>query len=59
MVRWLMWLVGEDSFEHGLVGTQPPRSEQGFVTWPEAIEMLQTSVQTALEARGLSHVDFD
>ena len=59
VVRWLMWLVGEDSFEHGLVGTQPPRSEQGFVTWPEAIEMLQTSVQTALEARGLSHVDFD
>lgn len=59
VVRWLMWLVGEDSFEHGLMGTQPPRSEQGFVTWPEAIEMLQTAVQTALEARGLSNVDFD
>ncbi|KAJ5622613.1 hypothetical protein N7528_005845 [Penicillium herquei] len=59
VVRWLMWLVGEDKIVHGSMGTQPPRSEQGFLTWPEAIDTLQTCVQTALEVRGLPSVDFD
>ncbi|KAJ5708641.1 hypothetical protein N7488_008442 [Penicillium malachiteum] len=59
VVRWLMWLVEEDKIVHGSMGSQPPRSEQGFLTWPEAIDILHACVQTALEVRGLPSVDFD
>lgn len=59
VVRWLMWLVGEDNVGRGSVENQTPRSEQGFVTWMEAIEILHTCINTALEVRGLPPVDFD
>ncbi|KAJ6088597.1 DNA repair protein Rev1 [Penicillium sp. IBT 16267x] len=59
VVRWLMWLVGQDNVGRGPMENQSPRSEQGFVTWMEAIEILQTCINTALEVRGLPPVDFD
>lgn len=59
VVRWLMWLVGEDNVGRGPMDNQTPRSEQGLVTWMEAIEIFHTCVNTALEVRGLPPVDFD
>ncbi|KAJ5924187.1 hypothetical protein N7466_008374 [Penicillium verhagenii] len=59
VVRWLMWLVGEDNLGRAPIENQTPRSEQGLQTWTEAIETLQTCVHTALEARGLPPADFD
>ncbi|CEO60975.1 hypothetical protein PMG11_05401 [Penicillium brasilianum] len=62
VVRWLMWLVSEDSLSRNGVENQTPpsgQSEQGVVTWQRAIGEMQHSVQTALEVRGLPPVDFD
>ncbi|KAJ5094707.1 hypothetical protein N7456_010568 [Penicillium angulare] len=59
VVRWLMWLIDRDNVGRAPIDNQTPRSEQGFVTWAEAIEMLQACVQTALEARGMFPVEFD
>jgi DNA repair protein REV1 len=62
VVRWLMWLMSEDSLHRTPVVSQSPPSgqgEQGDVTWTSAIGTMQQSVQAALEARGLPPVDFD
>lgn len=57
VVRWLMWLV------HAETGQQrdnpSPPSGQGTVTWVETIKIMQRTVQTALEARGLPPVEFE
>jgi DNA repair protein REV1 len=62
VVRWLMWLVSEDSLHRTPVVSQSPPSgqgEQGVVTWKSAIGTMQQSVQAALEERDLPPVDFD
>jgi DNA repair protein REV1 len=63
VVRWLMWLVDDDSKLHRtqLVSPSPPsgQGEQGVVTWVAAIGTMQQSVQAALEARDLPPVDFE
>ncbi|KAJ5266564.1 hypothetical protein N7478_009372 [Penicillium angulare] len=59
VVRWLIWLIDEDNVGRVPIDNQTPRSEQGIVTWAEAIEMLHACVQTALEVRGMAPVDFD
>ncbi|KAJ5758900.1 hypothetical protein N7520_006056 [Penicillium odoratum] len=59
VVRWLIWLVEDDNLGRKPIENQTPRSEQGFVSWTEAIEILEACVQTALEVRGLPPVDFD
>jgi DNA repair protein REV1 len=62
VVRWLMWLVSEDSLSRNVVENQTPpsgQSKQGVVTWQRAVGEMQHSVQTALEMRGLPPVDFD
>ncbi|KAJ5089805.1 hypothetical protein N7532_008489 [Penicillium argentinense] len=60
MVRWLMWLVSEDTSQGELTEAQPPKSGQGdAVTWADAIRTMQLSVQDALAGRGLPPVDFE
>lgn len=60
IVRWLMWLVGEDSSGNDSRESQPPRSAQSdVVTWSDAIQVMQDSVQSALDERGLPPVEFD
>lgn len=62
VVRWLMWLVSEDSLHRDPVENQSPPSgqgEQGVVTWQDAIQTMQQSVQAAMGVRGLPPVDFD
>ncbi|KAJ5943540.1 hypothetical protein N7516_003708 [Penicillium verrucosum] len=56
VVRWLMWLVGD----HSQQGSKEPQGSQpeGTISWEEAIETMQYSVQVALEQRGLPPVDF-
>ena len=56
VVRWLMWLVGDHSQQGSkeLTGSRP----EGTISWEEAIETMQYSVQVALEQRGLPPVDF-
>ncbi|CAI7610477.1 unnamed protein product [Penicillium palitans] len=56
VVRWLMWLVGDHS-QQGAKGPQGSRPE-GTISWEEAIETVQYSIQVALEQRGLPPVDF-
>ncbi|KAJ5513563.1 DNA repair protein Rev1 [Penicillium fimorum] len=57
VVRWLMWLVGDHSQRQG--SKEPPGSRpEGTVSWEEAIETMQYSVQAALEQRELPPVDF-
>ncbi|KAJ5720598.1 uncharacterized protein N7483_008532 [Penicillium malachiteum] len=57
VVRWLMWLVDQDSRQ----GEKDSKSqvEEDVVTWPDAIRTMQSSVQSALEARGLPVVKFE
>ncbi|KAI2726099.1 hypothetical protein CBS147332_2986 [Penicillium roqueforti] len=57
VVRWLMWLVGEHSQQQGPKEPQGSRPE-GTISWEEAIETMQNSVQVALEQRELPPVDF-
>jgi DNA repair protein REV1 len=62
VVGWLMWLVSEDSLHRDPMENQSPPSgqgEQGVVTWQDAIQTMQQSVQAALGVRGLPPVDFD
>lgn len=60
VVRWLMWLVGEHGSLDDLVEKQPPRSAQSdFVTWADAIHVMQSAVQRALDERGLPFVEFE
>ncbi|KAJ5105357.1 hypothetical protein NUU61_002704 [Penicillium alfredii] len=60
VVRWLMWLVGEDACQQGPARHSPPSGQaEGISTWVEAIGSMQGSIQAALEARGLAPVDFD
>lgn len=56
VVRWLMWLVGD----HSQQGSKEPQGyrPEGTLSWEEAIETMQYSVQVALEQRGLPPVDF-
>ena len=57
VVRWLMWLVGDHSQQQG--SKEPPASRpEGTISWEEAIETMQYSVQVALEQRELPPVDF-
>ncbi|KAJ9488536.1 hypothetical protein VN97_g4749 [Penicillium thymicola] len=56
VVRWLMWLVSDHS-QQGSKESQGSRPE-GTISWEEAIETMQYSVQVALEQRGLPPVDF-
>ncbi|KAJ5619796.1 hypothetical protein N7510_003780 [Penicillium lagena] len=57
VVRWLVWLVGDHNSQ-GTRGVAANRS-QGIVTWSEAVTMMQRSIQTAVEERGLPPVDFE
>ncbi|OQE05751.1 hypothetical protein PENVUL_c022G07609 [Penicillium vulpinum] len=57
VVRWLMWLVDDHSQHQGSKDPQASRPE-GTISWEEAIETMQYSVQGALEQRGLPPVDF-
>ncbi|KGO74786.1 DNA repair protein, Rev1 [Penicillium italicum] len=57
VVRWLMWLVGDHSQQQGSKEPQGSRPE-GTISWEEAIESMQHSVQVALEQRELPPVDF-
>ncbi|CAI7637564.1 unnamed protein product [Penicillium pancosmium] len=60
VVRWLVWLVGEHASPDDLVEKQPPRSAQSdIVTWADAIHVIQSAVQRALDERGLPSVDFE
>ena len=59
VVRWLMWLVDEDTGPRESADNQSPRSGQGVVTWTDAIATMQRSVQSALDERGLPPVDFE
>ncbi|CAI7589707.1 unnamed protein product [Penicillium viridicatum] len=56
VVRWLMWLVGD----HSQQGSKEPQGSrpEGTISWEEAIETMQHSIQVALEQRGLPPVDF-
>ncbi|CAG8223682.1 unnamed protein product [Penicillium salamii] len=58
VVRWLMWLV-----EDHLQPEPEPEDAQGSrtdgtISWGAAIQLMQDSVQAALEKRGLPEVDF-
>ncbi|KAJ5661859.1 uncharacterized protein N7477_009475 [Penicillium maclennaniae] len=59
VVRWLMWLVDEDKGSQDSAENQIPRSGQGVVTWADAIDTMQRSIQRALDRRGLPPVDFE
>lgn len=57
VVRWLMWLVDQDSSE---LNTQSEtQSEDEVVCWSDAIKSMQGSIQSAVEARGLPAVSFE
>ncbi|KAJ5316675.1 hypothetical protein PENANT_c019G09920 [Penicillium antarcticum] len=58
VVRWLMWLVDEHSREQRPEEPHGSRLE-GTVTWDKAILTMESSVQGALEERGLPPVDFE
>ncbi|EKV07959.1 DNA damage repair protein Mus42, putative [Penicillium digitatum PHI26] len=57
VVRWLMWLVDDHSQQQGSKEPRGSRPE-GTISWEEAIESIQYSVQIALEQRKLPPVDF-
>ncbi|KAJ5773356.1 hypothetical protein N7457_008252 [Penicillium paradoxum] len=57
VVRWLMWLVDDQSQHRSSEGPQGSRSE-GTMTWEEAIKRMQHSVQLAVAQRELPPVDF-
>ncbi|KAJ5669478.1 DNA repair protein Rev1 [Penicillium macrosclerotiorum] len=62
VVRWLIWLVDEDSLQRGPGGNKSPPSGQGgqgIVAWIDAIDSMKRRIQGALEKRGLPPVDFD
>ncbi|KAJ5759642.1 hypothetical protein N7520_006798 [Penicillium odoratum] len=54
VVRWLMLLVDKDSRQECQLESRP----EDTMTWPESIKTMQTSIQTALEERGLPAVNF-
>ncbi|KAJ5277217.1 hypothetical protein N7524_003370 [Penicillium chrysogenum] len=57
VVSWLMWLVDDHSQQQ--VSKEPPGSRpEGTISWKEAIETMQYSIQVALEQRDLPPVDF-
>ncbi|KAJ6008337.1 hypothetical protein N7540_012313 [Penicillium herquei] len=57
VVRWLMWLVDQDSrHEENYSKSQV---DEDVITWSDAIQTMQSSVQSALEARGLPVVKFE
>lgn len=56
VVCWLMWLA-EDYMQKEPENAQGSPLE-GIITWDEAIQTMQDSVQSALEQRGLPPVDF-
>ncbi|KAJ6152037.1 hypothetical protein N7497_006356 [Penicillium chrysogenum] len=52
VVSWLMWLVDDHSQQQ--VSKEPPGSRpEGTISWKEAIETMQYSIQVALEQRDL------
>ncbi|KAJ6188304.1 hypothetical protein N7519_003212 [Penicillium mononematosum] len=52
VVRWLMWLVDDHSQQQ--VSKEPQGSRpEGTISWEEAIETMQYSIQVALEQRDL------
>ncbi|KAJ5627192.1 hypothetical protein N7528_004619 [Penicillium herquei] len=57
VVRWLMWLVDQDSRQREK--NSKGQVEEDVVTWSDAIHTMQSSVQSALEARGLPVVKFE
>ena len=57
VVRWLMWLVDDHLQGQDPESAQGSRPE-GAISWEEAIRVMQHSVQTALEQRGLPPVEF-
>ncbi|KAJ5647113.1 hypothetical protein N7490_003485 [Penicillium lividum] len=54
VVRWLMWLVDNDSRQEFQLESRP----EDTITWPESIKTMQISIQTALEERGLPAANF-
>ncbi|OQE84941.1 hypothetical protein PENNAL_c0025G09710 [Penicillium nalgiovense] len=57
VVRWLMWLVDDHSQQQGSKEPQGPRPGE-TISWREAIETMQHSIQVALQQRDLPPVDF-
>ncbi|KAJ5272675.1 DNA repair protein Rev1 [Penicillium angulare] len=57
VVRWLMWLVDQNAQKQG--DQTEVQLENDVVTWAQAIDIMQESIQSALKARDLPVVSFD
>ena len=57
VVRWLMWLVDQDSSRPNARSEAKP--EDDVVCWSDAIKSMQQSIQSAVETRGLPAVSFE
>ncbi|KAJ5093234.1 hypothetical protein N7456_009095 [Penicillium angulare] len=57
VVRWLMWLVDQNTQKQQ--DQSEVQLENDVVTWAQAVEIMQGSIQSALKARDLPAVNFD
>jgi len=57
VVRWLMWLVDQDSSKQNTRSETKP--DDDVVCWSDAIKSMQGSIQSAVESRGLPSVSFE